>query len=156
MAWVKDCAYVATLKTYINVPNSEMPLSLREPAGVAVIDVRNPRNPKSVGLLRDWGSIDAVETMHARDAGDRQVLVAGNYQGRARFSGTMDAPVMDIYDVSDCTNPKHMSTFEWPVNAHNLTISPDGRRVYATSTTGGPWRGWSEGHGRRHQRYGEP
>src|SRR5260370_20581750 len=39
---------------------------------------------------------------------------------------------MDIYDVRDCGRPKLMSTFVWPRNTHNLTISADGKRVFST------------------------
>ena len=39
---------------------------------------------------------------------------------------------MDIYDVSDCARPRFLTTFTFPGNIHNLTISPDGNRVYAT------------------------
>ena len=39
---------------------------------------------------------------------------------------------MDIYDVSDCARPRLLTTFTFPENIHNLTISPDGNRVYAT------------------------
>ena len=39
---------------------------------------------------------------------------------------------MDVYDVSDCASPKLVTTFVWPENIHNLTVSDDLRYVYAT------------------------
>lgn len=50
-------------------------------AGVAIIDVGDPRSPMPLGVLRDPGAINSVETMHAVAAPDRKVLVAGAYAG---------------------------------------------------------------------------
>ena len=56
-----------------------------------------------------------------------------------------DPKPMDVYDVSDpdCTKFKHIpnpdfpndptkATYYWPGNIHNLTISQDGKYVFAT------------------------
>ena len=39
---------------------------------------------------------------------------------------------MNVYDVTDCAHPRLLEEFFWPENIHNLTISPNGRYVYAT------------------------
>lgn len=129
------CAYVSSMKTLFP-QDPEDPVTTRPPAGVAVIDVSNPRKPESVGLLRDPGSLDSVETMDAIDAGKRHVLVAGDYSGGTGSGGEETGPAaLSIYDVSQCTEPKLMATFHWPHNAHDVTLSPDGKRVYGTRPT---------------------
>ena len=138
LSWVDQCAYVSTVKqTGPATANSRSALFLREPAGVAVIDVRDPRAPKPVRLLRDRGSIDAVETMHAIAAPGRKVLVAGAYSGGIAGRGEEDAAWLSIYDASNCLNPKLQSEFKWPANIHMVTISPNGRRVYGTEVVPG-------------------
>ena len=59
-------------------------------------------------------------------------LVIGQY-GNEQWSTPKPKP-MDIYDVSnpDCSKPKFLETFTWPENIHNLTISGNGRYVFAT------------------------
>ena len=144
LARVDHCAYVATLKNVFLAPND--PVTTRDPAGVAVIDVSDPTDPQVTEILREPGSIDSVETMTAIDTGQRQVLAAGSYSGGGGVVG-LDAvpphtglpsddyvtPALDIYDVSgDCARPRHMATALWPRNAHDITLSPDGMRVYGT------------------------
>jgi hypothetical protein len=111
--------------------------------GVAVIDVRKPAQPRTVKRLRDKGSIAALETISAVTAPDgRSVLAAGAYHGGAHTAGTSGsaqhepgatAAWLDIYDVSDCANPKLMAEVAWPENSHSIKISPDGRMVYGTA-----------------------
>ena len=131
LSWVDHCAYVSST-------GGAFPLigtSKGDPAllGVAVIDVRDPRHPKTVKLLRDQGSIAALETMHAVDTSDRKVLAAGAYGNGEGGAQPNDKPAwLDIYDVSDCANPKLMSEVKWPQNAHTVRVSPNGRRVYGT------------------------
>lgn len=138
LSWIDKCAYVSSFKpTGPITANSHSALFLREPAGVAVIDVRDPRAPKPVGLLRDRGSIDASETMHAMEAPDRKVLVAGSYSGGLFGRGEADAAWLSIYDASDCLHPKLQSEFKWPANVHMVTISSNGRRVYGTEVVPG-------------------
>lgn len=133
LSWIDSCAYVSTLKASSpQGANGKSELFLKPPAGVAVIDVSKPRSPTPVKLLRDRGSIDAVETMHAVTAADRKILVAGAYSGGLPGMSGEDAAWLSIYDASDCKNPKLMSEFKWPVNVHMVTVSPNGRRVYGT------------------------
>jgi hypothetical protein len=111
MAWSGNCAYVAGAGN-----------------GIAVVDVSNPRQPKHVTTLHGAGSDLTLETLNATTVGDRAVLVAGRY---GPIPVQVPAP-MDIYDVRDCAHPKLMSTFTFASNIHNLTFSPDAKRVYAT------------------------
>lgn len=128
LAWVDRCAYVAS-----TIPQISLGATL-DPAkeGVAVIDVSDPRKPRDVRLLRTPGSIRTAETIHAVTAPGRKVLVAGAYAGGNAQFGPKDAASLDIYDASDCANPKLMAQYVWPQNAHTVTISPDGRYVFGT------------------------
>jgi hypothetical protein len=137
LAWVDHCAYVSSAAG----PFPIIGISKGDPAltGVAVIDVRNPRKPKTVTLLRDRGSLAALEVLHAVSVPGRKVLVAGAYHGGSKAAGTSGDAAhdptgggawLDIYDVTDCANPKLVSEVQWPDNAHSVRISPDGRFVY--------------------------
>ena len=105
-AWVGDCAYVTSALT-----GDE-----EAPSGVAVLDVSEPRDPRFVKLLQTPGTVDAVETVHAR--GTR--FVSADYDGN----------MLDVYDASDCANPRLLTTWESPYNIHNITLSWDARTLY--------------------------
>jgi hypothetical protein len=138
LTWVDHCAYVSSTGgpfPIIGTTKADAALT-----GVAVIDVRDPQHPKTTRLLRDRGSIAALEALHAVSAGSRKVLAAAAYHGGPNAAGTSGSghdPVMDawldIYDVSDCANPKLMAEVAWPENSHTIRISPDGKRVYGTN-----------------------
>ncbi|MDG2003680.1 MAG: hypothetical protein P8J20_10150 [Novosphingobium sp.] len=140
LLWVDHCAYVSSTGgpfPLIGVTKGDTELT-----GVAVIDVSDPTEPKLVKFLRDKGSMAALETIDAVTAPDgRKVLVAGAYHGGTNAAGTSgsghdpeaSAAWVDIYDVSDCADPKLMAKTSWPENSHSLTISPDGRHVYGTA-----------------------
>jgi hypothetical protein len=150
LAKIDNCAYVSTFKANGSQgENSKSAIFLRPPAGVAVIDVTNPHSPTPVRVLRDKGSIDAVETMYAVAAADRKVLVAGAYAGGLPGYSAENAAWISIYDASDCKNPKLMSEFAWPENVHMITLSPNGRRVYGTAILPKPspdgQRKWGKG-----------
>lgn len=124
LAWVDRCAYVSTTSPdFLGWGVKADPASY----GVAVIDVRDPRAPRQVKLLRDRGSLYASETMHAVDTRGRKVLAAGSYGAKN------DAAYTDLYDVSDCANPRHMAEIKWPESVHTLTLSPNGKRLYGTA-----------------------
>lgn len=131
MAWSGHCAYVADgIKLDANG-------SLQAPAvgphsGVAVIDVADPANPKLVRYLQDKGALHATETMHAVTLRGRAILAASNYGGVPGMGGPKEG-WLDLYDVSDCANPKLLSETLLPQPMHTLTVSPSGRYVY------GPW-----------------
>ena len=115
MAWSGDCAYVSG-------------------DGVAVIDASDPAHPRHVRTLHGDGADGTIETLHALDSPAqpgrpaRHLLVAGKY-GIGTPSPNMP---MKIYDVSKCDEPRELETFIWPENIHNLTISGNGRYVFAT------------------------
>jgi hypothetical protein len=121
MTWMDECAYVST-----GAANSAVGNGTPETRGVAVIDVSNPRAPSLVRLLRDRGALGASESLHAVTAPGRKVLVAGPY------GGTPGNAWIDIYDVSDCANPRLTAEVSWPAEVHTITLSPNGRRVYGT------------------------
>lgn len=132
LAWVDQCAYVSS--TGGPFPIIGAVKGDARQTGIAVIDVSDPRHPRTVKLLRDNGSIAALETMHAVSAPDRKVLAAGAYGNGEASASPNDKPAwLDIYDVSDCANPKLMSEVKWPQNAHALRVSPNGKRVYGTN-----------------------
>jgi hypothetical protein len=110
MAWIGDCAYVTTFRAR----------SESAPAGLAVIDVSDPARPTPVEYHTSPGSLNAVETLHAREAPGRRILVSGDYDGNA----------LDVYDASDCRHPQLRATFASPYNIHNVTLSHDARTVY--------------------------
>jgi hypothetical protein len=113
MAWAGDCAFISG-------------------AGIAVVDVGDPANPVHVTTLHGPGSDETIETLHAVDAPDRSILVAGRYGfGGANGVGMAPAPV-DVWDVRDCRNPVLLSSFTMPANVHNLTLSADGTRLWST------------------------
>ena len=123
MAWAGDCAYVAGAGALFGSPNPT------PGDGVAVIDVRNPRQPRHVRTLRTPGATATLETLHAVKTKRHAILVVGQY-GNDHWPAP-EKP-MDIYDVRDCANPKHLQTVWFPENIHNLTISGNARYVFAT------------------------
>lgn len=128
MAWVDDCAYVSSSVAIPGFPLDDARAKDPTYGGVAVIDVRDPTTPRQVGTLKDKASILAVETMHAVSAPGRKVLAAGAYEANVEDR----KPWLDIYDVSACRTPKLMSEFVWPETVHEVTVSPNGKRVYGT------------------------
>ena len=123
MAWAGDCAYVAGAGAVFG------PARPTAGAGVAVVDVSDPRRPRHVRTLRTPGALSTLETLHAVTTKGRSVLVVGQY-GNDHWP-TEPKP-MDVYDVSDCARPKLLQTVYFPENIHNLTISGNGRYVFAT------------------------
>lgn len=113
MAWSRNCAYVAGDR------------------GIAVVDVSDPTKPRHVRTLHGWGSDVSIESIAAVDAGGRHLLAAGRY-GLLGFTGNPRKIPLDIYDTTDCANPKIITTYEWPSNIHGLTFSADGLRLFGT------------------------
>jgi hypothetical protein len=130
MTWIDHCAYISSM-TNNNLLDMKKPDNAQA-AGVAVIDVSDPSAPRQVGLLRDKGVFNATETMHAVSAPGRKVLAAGAYGGGHPGSKPEDAAWLDIYDVSNCAQPKLMAEYKWPENVHTVTVSANGMRVYGT------------------------
>lgn len=126
MAWANNCAYVAGPGAVVGPP------SPADGAGVAVVSVTPGGVPTHVATLRQPGSIAASETLGAVTTPEgRSILVVGQYGNQGISQGPKP---MDIYDVSDpdCTKSKFLGTYMWPDNIHNLTISGNGRYVFAT------------------------
>lgn len=140
LAWIDHCAYVASapmLNSRSMGGNGDGSIDAKE--GVAVVDVRDPSKPRQIGLLRERGALRTVETMSAVTAPDRKVLAAGDYAGGNPGFAADDPPALAIYDARDCTKPKLMAEYVWPENVHTLTISADGKRIYAPSITKPPY-----------------
>lgn len=121
MAWAHECAYVSGPGAVFGTPSPSAG------DGVAVVDVSDPVRPRHVRTLRSPGSVAALETIHAVEIGKRAILVVGQYGNQAGGNKPMD-----VYDVSDCANPRLLEAFSWPENIHNLTITANGRYVFAT------------------------
>lgn len=134
LAWVDHCAYVAGTIPQINLGGTLDP----EKLGVAVIDVSDPANPRDIKLLRTPASIRTAETIHAVSTPGRKLLAVGDYAGGNAQFGPKDPASLEIYDASDCANPRLMSKFVWPENAHTLTLSPDGRYLVGTFQSQNP------------------
>jgi hypothetical protein len=125
MAWSGDCAYITSSS-----------------GGIAVVwvDPTDPSNVEHVTTLRSGANdprpaSDATkETVHAVTTDERAILVAGQYDGGGTTvpSQNGDPNPMDVYDVSDCRRPRLVSTFVFPENVHNLTLSADGTKVFST------------------------
>jgi hypothetical protein len=75
-----------------------------------------------------------LETLAAGKVGDRALLAAGRYGLFVDFSLTGSAPV-DIFDVSDCANPRHLSSIQIAPGVHNLTFSPDLQTLWSSLPT---------------------
>jgi hypothetical protein len=111
-------------------------------SGVTVIDVKDPRAPKVLGLLSEKGAIGANETLNAAGG----VLAASVYgiAGPKKWylpgqSGNGHDAWLAAYDVSDCAHPKLMLEYMWPERVHTLTVSPNAKRIYGTVIS--PWTG---------------
>jgi len=130
MAWAGSCAYVADgMKLDANGSLLSMPVGPK--SGVAVIDVRDPANPRVARYLQDKGAINATETLHASVSRGRAILAASTYGGVIGMSAPKEG-WLTLYDVSDCANPRVLSEVKWPEPVHTLTVSPGGRYVYGT------------------------
>jgi hypothetical protein len=130
MAWAGHCAYVAG-SAGLNIAPESKP-NPPPGAGVAVVSVDPTTGiPTHVANIRNPGALVTAETINAVTTPQgRSILVVGQY-GNDPISPPKP---MDIYDVSnpDCTKFKHLATYYWPANIHNLTLSQDGRYVFAT------------------------
>ena len=138
MAWIGHCAFVSGPSGAVAPESKPSP---KPGAGVAVIDVSDPSAPEHVRTLHDPGTLSTSETIGAVTVGDRGILVIGQY-GNDQVSDPkpMDVYVLSLQDGYRCADIQHIAnptdptqaTYLWPDNIHNLTISPDGRYVFAT------------------------
>jgi hypothetical protein len=130
MAWSGHCAYVAG-GFGMSAQGHPMQIPFGPTSGVAVVDVAKPKAPKLMRFLQDKGARDAGETLHAVTTKGRAVLAASTYGGVPGMGGPKEG-WLDLYDVSDCANPRLMAEVKWPEPSHTVTVSPDGKRVYGT------------------------
>ena len=125
MAWAGDCAYVATAHPAFlyQMDPIDPTVVTSHPAGLAVIDATDPSNPRHGDILRTRGSADSFEMLTSRDTPTRKIVVAGDYEGKR----------IDVYDAGDdCRKPKLKASWDLPLPGHNVTLSPDGKTLYAT------------------------
>ena len=127
MTWYRDCAYRV------------VPAAGAASDGVAVLDVRDPAQPRSTVVLREpqWagqgGVLNVHEGVHASERSGLLVVPAGRY--------------LSVYDVAtDCRAPRLLSTFDAgigrdPISQAGLNagfhagqLSPDGTFFYGTTT----------------------
>jgi hypothetical protein len=133
MAWAGHCAYVAGSAGAPVVPETKANPPAN--AGVAVISVTDGGTPTFLSTLRSPGALATSETLNAvttpatKGHPSRSILVIGQYGNDAVKS---DPKPMDVYDVTDCEHPRFITTYYWPDNIHNLTITQDGKYVFAT------------------------
>jgi hypothetical protein len=112
MAWAGPCAYIAG-------------------DGIAVVDVTDPTRPRHIKTLQGPGSDASVETLHAVVTPERSILVTGRY-GLFGMNGIGGPAPIDVWDVRNCRSPQLITSFELPWNAHNLTLSADGKTLWNT------------------------
>jgi hypothetical protein len=140
MAWAGHCAYISGSAGVSVAPQSKP--NPPPGAGIAVVSVSPAGVPTQVGVMRNPGALATAETINAvTTAAGRSILVVGQYGNDA----ISDPKPMDVYDVSnpDCRKWRHIpnpqypndptkATYYWPENIHNLTLSRDGKYVFAT------------------------
>src|SRR3954447_25320299 len=144
MSWAGRCAYVSGSSSNLFNPPvvTSAPKAASSGPGIAVVDVHNPAQPKMVKILRMPGGVATSETINAITKPDGTgVLVVGEYGNDPKsYPKPMDIYTYDTRDpncahlrhIDNPTDPKGQATYYWPENIHNLTITPDGRYVYAT------------------------
>ncbi|MDI1257746.1 hypothetical protein [Aquabacterium sp.] len=121
------CAYMAT---------SYAGRALKKSPGVQVIDVSDPSKPSLVRALAtrafEYGT---WESLKVNDAG---TMLAG-----AGVGGGLGVGKLDLYDITDCANPKLLNSSaqgdSLPVNniAHEGEWSPDGRTYWTSGLAAG-------------------
>jgi hypothetical protein len=144
MAWAGKCAYVSgSTASLFNPPVvTSAPTAQKTGPGIAVVDVHDPAHPKMVKILRMPGGVSTSETINAITRPDGTgVLVVGQYGNDPKSYSkpmdiytynTRDAHCADLHHVPNPAHPQKLATYYWPQNIHNLTVTPDGKYVYAT------------------------
>jgi hypothetical protein len=120
------CAYMPTSYSVVDKKKSQ---------GVQVIDVSNPANPTLAKAL-DTKAFH-VGTWESLKTSPNGKLLAGGGVGLLIGSGKLD-----LYDVSDCTNPKLLNvdssgsdSLAVKNQAHEGDWSPDGKTYWTTATS---------------------
>jgi hypothetical protein len=123
------------------------------PAGVRIVDVRDPRRPKLVATAGGYERV-LYEDLEVRRIGNRVVLVVG-LQPCARGRGGVGAGI-GLFDVTDPAHPRRLGTWRSPwrgVHELDVVVRRDGRALALVSTphserdsmlmhrdVGGDWR----------------
>ncbi len=117
-----ECAFYDTTLLF---PTNTLNLS-RDPTGVAVLDMSDPKNPKRTTTLLTPAMQSPHESVNL--SVQRGLLAA--VMGNLAF-----APgVVDVYDVSkDCRRPELKASAPVGYLGHESGMAPDGRTFYATS-----------------------
>jgi LVIVD repeat-containing protein len=125
LAWLGDCAYVGMVGQAFQSPVSPVEKGTKL-AGVAVLDVSNPRHPQMVRLLQSGVGGYQHEGLEVHEGRGMLVVEIGGVSARW----------IEIWDASaDCRNPVFKARFDsGRARYHGLRISPDGRTIYATNT----------------------
>jgi hypothetical protein len=129
MTWSGHCAYVADGLTMGRDGMLHQEPSIGPLSGVAVINVSNPAAPTVARYLKDKGTVNATETLHALTVKGRPILAISNYGGVAGMSAPKEG-WLSLYDPTDCIKPRLLSEVQWPEPVHTIRISPDGQFVY--------------------------
>jgi hypothetical protein len=123
LAAAGDCAYLSTYYIEGREPKLENP-------GTVVLDVADPANPKYVTTLTSLAMTNVNESLDLSP--DGRILFGNLYA----YNPTTEFPV-EFYDVSDCRNPKLLSSTTLPeLRIHGGAYSPDGSLYYGTSCCG--------------------
>jgi hypothetical protein len=99
--------------------------------GVQVVDISDPQQPTTTTVLTTPGMLDPGESL--RTNVKRKLLAATGYD---QF-GSPTAYFLDIYDISDCRNPRLLSSTNLaPAAGHSGWFSPDGMTWYMSGNSG--------------------
>ena len=143
LATYGHCAYVGTA----SIPPSPHPLE-----GIAVLDVRNPKNPRLVRIISSPAGYSSWEGLKANEESgilvsfvtSRADPIAAKVKSAPKVLGMNPsyADAFDIYDVSrDCENPRRLATVSTrnvlTGGLHGLRLSPDGKTAYMSSMLAG-------------------
>ncbi len=121
----RECAYYDTsLLPPSNVPDLT--------AGVRVVDMADPAQPKLAGILTTPAMVSPHESLVLNEKRGVLAAVAGN------LSQAVLPGVVDVYDISkNCLSPELKSSSPTGVYGHESAISPDGLTFYSASFSTG-------------------
>jgi hypothetical protein len=119
----RECAYYDTTLLF---PTNALSLS-GEPAGVAVLDMSDPRNPRRTDTLITPAMLSPHESLNISVQRGILAAVLGN---PAAYPGGVD-----VYDISrDCRHPEPLAAaFLASPFGHESGMAPDGMTFYPTS-----------------------
>ncbi|MBK5307274.1 MAG: hypothetical protein JJD92_11360 [Frankiaceae bacterium] len=102
----------------------------QSPAGVGVLDMSNPRQPKRTATLTSPAMLTPHESLLVNAKRGLLVAVSGNL--------ATEPGILDVYDVkTDCRTPIRRSSTPFGVLGHESGFAPDGKTYYSTSLGGG-------------------